>query len=171
MLLEHYRPQILLGLTATPERMDGKDVIAYFDGRIAAEIRLHEAIDRRLLSPFQYFGVTDCIDLARLSWSRGGYVVSELENVYTGNDLRARLIHDAIRKYLHDLDQVIGIGFCVGVRHAEFMAAVFNRFGIPSAALSGDTDARTREEVQQRLRNREIRFIFEIGRASCRARV
>jgi superfamily II DNA or RNA helicase len=161
-LLEHYRPRILLGLTATPERMDGKDVIDYFDGRIAAEIRLHEAIDRRLLSPFQYFGVTDCIDLARLSWSRGGYVVSELENVYTGNDLRVRLIHDAIRKYLHDLDQVIGLGFCVGVKHAEYMAAAFNRFGIPSAALSGDTDAKTREEVQQRLRNREIRFIFVV---------
>jgi superfamily II DNA or RNA helicase/HKD family nuclease len=161
-LLEHYRPRILLGLTATPERMDGKDVVEYFDGRIAAEIRLYEAIDRRLLCPFQYFGVTDCVDLARLAWSRGGYVVSELENVYTGNDLRVRLIHDAVRKYLQDVDQVIGLGFCVSVRHAEFMAAAFSRLGIPSAALSGDSDAKTRDGVREQLRNRKIRFIFVV---------
>ncbi len=63
-LLEYYRPKILLGLTATPERMDGKSILDYFGGRIAAEIRLPEAIDRKLLCPFQYFGVTDTIDLA-----------------------------------------------------------------------------------------------------------
>ncbi len=56
-LLEYYKPKILLGLTATPERMDGRSVLKCFNDRIAAEIRLPEAIDRKLLSPFQYFGV------------------------------------------------------------------------------------------------------------------
>ena len=64
-LLEYYQPQILLGLTATPERMDGKSILDYFGGRVAAEIRLPEAIDRKLLCPFQYFGVTDTADLSR----------------------------------------------------------------------------------------------------------
>lgn len=71
-LLSYYTPQILLGLTATPERMDGKSVLSYFNNRIAAEIRLPEAIDRKLLCPFQYFGVTDTVDLGELQWTRGG---------------------------------------------------------------------------------------------------
>lgn len=72
-LLAYYQPRILLGLTATPERMDGKSVLPYFNNRIAAEIRLPEAIDRKLLCPFQYFGVTDTVDLDTLKWSAGGY--------------------------------------------------------------------------------------------------
>lgn len=72
-LLEYYQPKILLGLTATPERMDGKNILDYFSGRIAAEIRLPEAIDRKLLCPFQYFGVTDTADLSSLKWRTGGY--------------------------------------------------------------------------------------------------
>ena len=68
-LLDYYQPMLLLGLTATPERMDGKSVLPYFHNRIAAEIRLPEAIDRKLLCPFQYFGVTDTVDLDALKWS------------------------------------------------------------------------------------------------------
>ena len=82
-LLSYYQPQILLGLTATPERMDGKSVLPYFNNRIAAEIRLPEAIDRKLLCPFQYFGVTDTVDLNTLKWSAGGYDKGELSNLYT----------------------------------------------------------------------------------------
>ena len=82
-LLKYYQPRILLGLTATPERMDGKSVLPYFDHRIAAEIRLPEAIDRKLLCPFQYFGVTDTVDLDTLRWSAGGYDKSELSKIYT----------------------------------------------------------------------------------------
>ena len=72
-LLSYYQPSILLGLTATLERMDGKSILSYFGNRIAAEIRLPEAIDRKLLCPFQYFGVTDTVDLDTLKWSAGGY--------------------------------------------------------------------------------------------------
>ena len=82
-LLDYYQPQILLGLTATPERMDGKSILSYFHNRIAAEIRLPEAIDRKLLCPFQYFGVTDNVDLDTLKWSAGGYDKGELTKLYT----------------------------------------------------------------------------------------
>ena len=81
--MEYYQPKILLGLTATPERMDGKSVLDYFGGHIAAEIRLPEAIDRKLLCPFQYFGVTDTADLSSLKWRTGGYDKNELSNLYT----------------------------------------------------------------------------------------
>lgn len=161
-LLEHYRPGILLGLTATPERMDNRDILDYFDGRIAAEIRLPEAIDRKLLCPFHYFGVTDNVDLNRLSWSRGGYVASELDNVYTGNDARARLVYEAVRKYLRDNDNIKGLGFCVSIRHAEYMARVFNASGIPSQSLTGESDERTRSEARGRLRRGELKFLFVV---------
>ena len=124
-LLDYYRPQILLGLTATPERMDGKSILPYFHNRIAAEIRLPEAIDRKLLCPFQYFGVTDTVDLDQLRWSRGGYDKGELSKIYTLSgaiaDRRADLVVRALLKYVTDIDDVKGLGFCVSVEHAEFM--------------------------------------------------
>ena len=72
----------MLGLTATPERADGRSIYAYFEGRIAAEIRLWEAIERKLLSPFHYFGVTDNIDLSQVRWVAGKYDEREIENLY-----------------------------------------------------------------------------------------
>ena len=82
-LLSYYKPKILLGLTATPERMDGQSILTYFNDRIAAEIRLPEAIERKLLSPFQYFGVTDYADLSGLKWTSGRYDTRErFLNIY-----------------------------------------------------------------------------------------
>ena len=161
-LLEYYNPKILLGLTATPERMDNKDVLEYFGGRIAAEIRLGEAIDRKLLSPFQYFGVTDNVDLEKVQWSRGGYEISELENVYTANTQRSELIVRSINKYVNDISDVYGLGFCVSVKHAEYMSGFFNKFGIPSIALHGGSDKNERFSAQDRLRKKEINFIFVV---------
>ncbi|NLA91797.1 MAG: DEAD/DEAH box helicase, partial [Synergistaceae bacterium] len=165
-LFTHYRPKILLGLTATPERMDGKDVLQYFDDRIAAEIRLPEAIDRKLLSPFQYFGVTDTVDLNNLKWARGGYQKSDLTNVYAIDraiaEKRAALIVDSIEKYVTDMDDVKGLGFCVSVEHAKFMAKFFNSVGIPSMYLVGDSPNDERTAAQRRLVSGEIRFIFVV---------
>ena len=114
-LLAYYQPCILLGLTATPERMDGKSILPYFNNRIAAEIRLPEAIDRKLLCPFQYFGVTDTVDLDSLKWSAGGYDKGELSRVYTLNgaiaNRRADHIVSSLLKYVTDIDDVKGLGF------------------------------------------------------------
>lgn len=165
-LLEYYEPKIFLGLTATPERMDGKNVVEYFDNHISAEIRLPEAIDRQLLSPFQYFGVTDEIDLSQIRWTRGGYDSSELENLYALNThvakSRAKHIAEATEKYVTDIREVIGLGFCVSVKHAEFMATAFNQMGIPSIALSGKSDDKTRSTAKDKLVQGEIRFIFVV---------
>ena len=154
-LLTHYRPKVLLGLTATPERMDGKSVLTYFDNRIAAEIRLPEAIDRKLLSPFQYFGVTDTVDLNSLAWVRGGYQKSDLENLYTMDELaakkRANMIVQSVLKYVTDIDDVKGLGFCVSIKHAEFMAEYFNEYGIPSMHLTGQSGKDERENAKKRL--------------------
>lgn len=161
-LLGHYEPDILLGLTATPERMDEKDIFSYFNNRIAAEIRLPEAIERKLLSTFQYFGVSDDVDLSSLKWSRGGYDAASLENVYTGNDKRTNMIVQSLDRYCSDLGAVKGLGFCVSKRHAEYMADCFNAFNIPSVALTADTDAKARSSVQRRLVDGELKFVFVV---------
>ena len=124
-LLDYYKPKILLGLTATPERMDGKNVLEYFDDRIAAEMRLPEAIDRKLLSPFQDFAVSDRTDLYKLKWTRGGYGRDELEKIYTGNDIRVNQIITSLYRYVTDMEKVIGLSFCVSVEHAKYMADKF----------------------------------------------
>ena len=165
-LLSYYQPKILLGLTATPERMDGKTIMPYFNNRIAAEIRLPEAIDRKLLSPFQYFGVTDSIDLDKLKWAAGGYDKSELSKIYTINGaastMRADLVVRSLLKYVTDIDDVKGLGFCVSVEHAKFMSNYFNQQGIPSIYLTGHSADDERKNAKQLLISGEIRFIFVV---------
>ena len=165
-LLTYYEPEILLGLTATPERLDGKSVLGYFDDRIAAEIRLPEAINRRLLSPFHYFGVADDVDLSTLRWTRGGYDRGELEKIYALDTAvaqkRASLILQAVERYVTDLDEVKGLGFCVSVAHAQFMAQSFNLHGLPSLALHADSPREDRKTARAKLIAGELRFIFVV---------
>jgi superfamily II DNA or RNA helicase len=161
-LLSYYQPKILLGLTATPERMDGQNVLQYFDHTIAAELRLTEAIDRKLLSPFQYFCVTDTVDLSKLKWSRKGYDIQELEHVYTQNSVRSNQIIRSLYRYVTDIDDVKGLGFCVSVAHAKYMAEFFTKSHIPSVALYGGVDRQTREGAKHQLVSGEITFIFVV---------
>jgi len=165
-LLEYYQPQILLGLTATPERMDGKNILKYFDNRIAAEIRLPEAIDRKLLCPFQYFGVTDTVDLDSLKWSAGGYDKTELTHIYTYSgavaEKRANMIIASLLRYITDIDLVKGLGFCVSIQHAEFMCRHFNQKGIPSMYLTGNSPEEERKNAKNDLVSGKVRFIFVV---------
>ena len=165
-LLSYYNPHILLGLTATPERMDGKSILPYFNNRIAAEIRLPEAIDRKLLCPFQYFGVTDNIDLDNLKWAAGGYDKGELSRIYTLSGMmanrRADLVVSSLLKYVTDIDDVKGLGFCVSIEHAEFMSNYFNAHGIPAMFLTGHSPDEERKEAKSRLVRGEVRFIFVV---------
>ncbi len=161
-ILEYFKPKILLGLTATPERMDGKNILDYFNNRIASEIRLTDAIQRKLLSPFHYFGVTDSEDLSHLKWSRGGYEISELENVYTKSKQRVQVILDAMKRYLRDMKTFKAIGFCVSIKHANFMADSFNKVGIPSIALHSDSEHEERNTAKSKLQKGQINCIFTV---------
>lgn len=165
-LLTYYHPKILLGLTATPERMDGRSILEYFNYRIAAEIRLPEAIDRKLLCPFQYFGVTDNVDLDTLKWVRGGYDKKELTNLYTISgavaNRRADMVISSILRYVTDLDDVKGLGFCVGVEHARFMSDYFNAHNIPSMYLTGNSPDEDRNTAKKSLVSGKVRFIFVV---------
>ena len=159
-LLNRLRPRILLGLTATPERTDGQSVLKWFDGRIAVELRLWDALERGLLCPFQYFGLHDETDLSHLQWSRRGYDVAALENVYTSNQGRVSLVIKAIWDKIANPRVMRALGFCVSVAHARFMASEFSRQDLPSLAVSAETSSAEREGALRDLRDGKINVLF-----------
>ena len=160
-VINYFNPKVLLGLTATPERMDGGDIQEDFHNRIAAEIRLPEALNRKLLSPFQYFGITDSTDLTTIGWERGRYVASELTNLYTSNDNRVRQIIDALNRYTKDIQDVRALGFCVSIEHARFMAEKFLMAGLKADYLTS-TNNQNRVSVRQMLLRKEINYLFVV---------
>ena len=160
-ILNYFKPKVLLGLTATPERMDGENILEDFCNRIAAEIRLPEALNKKLLSPFQYFGITDSIDLSNVKWEKGRYVASELTNIYTKNDVRVGEIIQQLEKYTNDIHDVRAIGFCVTIEHATFMAEKFNLAGIKAAFLTSRNSSE-RELIRNQFRNKEFNYLFVV---------
>jgi superfamily II DNA or RNA helicase/HKD family nuclease len=161
-LIASLRPRILLGLTATPERMDGESILPWFDHRIADEMRLWHAIERQYLVPFDYFGIHDGVDLTGVSWSRGGYAIGELEARYVGNTRRANLVASEFCDIYGDWKNARALGFCVSIAHAEFMAEAFNRAGIPAQALTSRSTSQERTQSAKRLRDREVNVLFTV---------
>lgn len=162
-LLNSLRPKVLLGLTATPERADGQDVTRWFGGRIAAQLRLWEALERRILVPFHYFGIHDDVSLEHVRFRRGqGYDVDELSNLYTGNDARVRLILAALTDKVADIGAMRAIGFCVSIPHAQFMAARFTEAGIPSLAVTAQSSAEERRHARRALEAGSVKVLFTV---------
>lgn len=161
-LLNHLTPRELLGLTATPERLDGRDVTEWFDYRIAVELRLWEAIDQGFLVPFQYFGVADGTDLRQLTWRRGGYAPEELSNLLTNDDVRVARLLEAIQRIVLDSGQMRALGFCVSKEHARYMARKFTEAGLDSIALTGDDSREVRDQGLSNLKAGRIRCVFSV---------
>lgn len=159
-LVNHLSPHELLGLTATPERTDGADVRSFFDGRIAAELRLWDALGADLLCPFHYFAVADGTDLRNVAWARGRYDESGLSNVFTGNHARAAIVLTQLRDKVLNVGAMRALGFCVSVAHAEFMASTFREAGIPALAVSAQTPAAARDQALQDLKDRRVNALF-----------
>lgn len=161
-LLNHLQPRELLGLTATPERLDGRDVTEWFDHRIAVELRLWEAIDQGFLVPFQYFGVADGTDLRQLTWRRGGYAPEELSNLLTNDDLRVAKLLEAIQRIVLAPGRMRALGFCVSKEHARYMARKFTDAGLKSIALTGDDSPEVRDHGLSQLKAGALRCVFSV---------
>ncbi len=160
-ILNHFKSKILLGLTATPERMDGEDILRDFSNTIAAEIRLPEALNRKLLCPFQYFGITDSVDLSNATWQNGRYLPSELTKIYTQNDKRTGEIISNLNKYLRDINEVRALCFCVTQKHAEFMAEKFSLAGLKADYLVSSRNE-LREELRKKFSSKQINYLFVV---------
>jgi superfamily II DNA or RNA helicase/HKD family nuclease len=161
-LLEHLAPKELLGLTATPERGDGIDVREFFGGHTAAEVRLWDALEEDLLTPFHYFGIADGVDVSSVGWSHGAYDVDGLSRLYTGNDARARIILSAVRDKVTDPMTMRALGFCVSIDHARYMARVFTEAGLPAVAVDSREGSYDRDEALRELAAGEITTVFTV---------
>ncbi|WP_345047450.1 DUF3427 domain-containing protein [Streptomyces rameus] len=162
-VIDHFTPTELLGLTATPERMDGLNVQdEFFGGRIAAELRLWEALENDLLCPFHYFGISDGTDLTNLAWQKGSYADQELDNLYTGNHARARIVVKQIRDKVSRPGAMRALGFCVTKAHAHFMADFFRQVGFKAVALDSDSPSDVRSQALSDLRDKKIQVIFSV---------
>lgn len=154
-LLERLRPHVLLGLTATPERMDDRpgeslQLDRFFDRPWASELRLWEAIDRQILVPFNYFAVDDGTDVRR-AWQRGRYSPSELENVYGADRIWVRNVARALDRYVRDPGAMRAIAFCAGVSHARLAARELEQIlKVPCVAVTGEDDTDQRRDVLSR---------------------
>ena len=126
------------------------------------ELRLWDALERGLLCPFQYFGLHDNTDLSSVRWSRKGYDTTELERIYTGDDARVKLVLEQVSQKHRDAGTMRALGFCVSIAHAEFMARRFTEAGLPSVAVSADTDSDTRKDALASLRSGQARALFAV---------
>ena len=152
-------PRILLGLTATPERSDGKPILGYFDNRPdgspAVELRLWHALDQQLLSPFEYYACDDETDFSSVPWEQPGELAA-IDNLVTGNDVRARLVLNEWRRLAGDPTRSRALVFCVSVAHAEYMTEKLNQAGIKAFCVVGNTPLEERRRAPERLARGEV---------------
>lgn len=162
-LLAHLQPVELLGLTATPERGDSQPILHWFGDRIAAELRLWDAIDQHRLTPFAYYGISDGVDYRTVRWVRGrGYDLRELSNIVSADHVLARRVVENVTRTVPDVHTMRALGFCVSVDHARFMAQQFTAAGIPSRAVWADTPEDERRNALRDLRDGELRVVFSV---------
>lgn len=160
-IVNYFKPQFLLGLTATPERMDGKNIYEICDYNVPYEISLKEAINKGALVPFHYYGIYDETDYSSLHLVKGRYDEKELNETYIGNVKR----YDLIYKYYMKYRSKRALGFCCSRQHAEEMAKEFCKRGTESVAVYSNADgeySEDRDKAIERLKNQKIKVIFSV---------
>ncbi|TAA73393.1 DEAD/DEAH box helicase family protein [Planococcus salinarum] len=156
-LLNHFEPKFLLGITATPDRMDNKDVYALCDGNVAISIHFLDAIERNWLSPFQYYGVYDDTDYSAIRWLGMRYDEEELMQVQLQEDFAGKILA-AWKKY----KQTRTIVFCSSVRQAIYMSEFYRKNGVQAIALHGASPSDQRKAARSRLNTGELEVIFTV---------
>ncbi len=160
-IVNYFKPQFLLGLTATPERMDGRNIYELCDYNVPYEISLKEAINKGVLVPFHYYGIYDEVDYSSIRLVKGHYEEKDLDKAYIGNVRRYELIYKYYRKY----PSRRALGFCCSIKHAQEMAKEFYDRGIKAVAVCSKGDGEFSEERStaiQQLKNGEINVIFSV---------
>jgi superfamily II DNA or RNA helicase len=166
--MREVRPAFLLGLTATPERADGKSLGEHFqnrpDGSPACSLRLWDALNQELLCPFEYYATADGVDLRGIEWGRPGEL-QQLGRIVGASEVRAQAMVNALRRHLHDegLASMKALAFCVSVDHAHFISDYLNRRGLPSAALSGQDPPSVRDDTVRRLEAGELKVLCTVN--------
>lgn len=160
-IVNYFKPKFLLGLTATPERLDKKNIYELCDYNVPYEITLKEAINKGILVPFHYYGIYDETDYSHLHLVKGRYNEEELTNIYQANTKRFELIYKYYQKYASKQ----ALAFCCSKQHAEMMAKDFNKRGIASVAVYSEGSgeyAMERKEAINKLKQGQIKVIFSV---------
>lgn len=156
-VVDHFTPRFLLGLTATPERMDGADLLALCGDNLVFEAGLVEGIDRSELVPFHYWGISDVVDYEPIPWRSGRFDPQVLTDAV---ETQARAQHTLEQWQEHCRDRTLA--FCVSITHADFMADYFNDAGVKSVAVHSGPDSYSRTDAVEQLRNGDIQIVFTV---------
>ncbi len=156
-VLNHFEPRFLLGLTATPDRLDGADLLALCGDNLVYRCDLVRGIKEGELSPFHYWGVADTVDFRPIPWRNGRFEPAGLdEAVITTERADAAFREWSARAGGRTL------AFCVSIRHADYMAAYFGKRGVPSVSLHSKSEPGLRERAVERLESGDLKVLFTV---------
>ncbi len=156
-LIAHFRPKFLLGLTATPERTDGGDLLGLCQENLVFRCDLFEGIIEKRLSPFHYFGVPDEVDYAQIPWRSGAFDEAKLTSALATQS-RAQNAFEQYQKHRGKM----AIGFCCSILHADFMAGFFNDRGIRAAAIHSGESSAPRQTALESLQAGNLDIVFAV---------
>ena len=157
--LSYFNPKFLLGLTATPKRMDGKDILSLCDYNVVDEIGIKEALEEDLIVPFHYFGVNDyMINYDNIPYKNGKYNEKILlQNLLLNT--RTDYIVEKINKFGFDGDKLSAVAFCQNIEHAFFMKEEFTNKGYKSAVITANTSSNDRVKILEKFKNKKIEIL------------
>ncbi|WP_339327107.1 DEAD/DEAH box helicase family protein [Ligilactobacillus salivarius] len=154
-LLDYFAPDFLLGMTATPERSDDKNIYELFDYNVPYEIRLQEALEEEMLVPFHYIGVSD--------YTYNGEVIDDNTNLkYLVSEERVKYVVEQSKYYGYDGDVLHGLVFVSRKEEADEIAKLLTKNGYPSQMLSGEDSQEQREQAIEKLKNGELTYLVTV---------
>ncbi|WP_080973763.1 DEAD/DEAH box helicase family protein [Ligilactobacillus salivarius] len=154
-LLDYFTPDFLLGMTATPERSDDKNIYELFDYNVPYEIRLQEALEEEMLVPFHYIGVSD--------YTYNGEVIDDNTNLkYLVSEERVKYVVEQSKYYGYDGDVLHGLVFVSRKEEADEIAKLLTKNGYPSQMLSGEDSQEQREQAIEKLKNGELTYLVTV---------
>ncbi|WP_345759505.1 DEAD/DEAH box helicase [Ligilactobacillus salivarius] len=154
-LLDYFTPDFLLGMTATPERSDDKNIYELFDYNVPYEIRLQEALEEEMLVPFHYIGVSD--------YTYNGEVIDDNTNLkYLVSEERVKYVVEQSKYYGYDGDVLHGLVFVSRKEEANEIAKLLTKNGYPAQMLSGEDSQEQREQAIEKLKNGELTYLVTV---------
>lgn len=165
-LFSYFTPKFFLGLTATPDRMDGKNILKNYDNNKVFEIDQKEAIQKGYLVPFKYFGFKDDVDYSDIYFNGFRYNVDDLNKLLLIENRDLAIIN----KYKELAVGRKSIAFCTSIEHADWSAEQFNKHGIKSIAIHSkldsidvEIDTKDQENAIKDFRNNKYQVAFVVN--------
>lgn len=157
-IMKHLQPKILLGLTATPDRMDAQDVRQLLDNNVVGNIDIMEGIKNKILTPFHYLAFWDNVDYNTIEWNGHNYKENDLDKVL--------LIPERDKKIIEKYNEIIKvdnrqtIAFCATIKHVKKMVEKFKELGIKAEGITHKDQLSKRKKIIEMFRNGEINVLF-----------